>query len=97
MRYDDTELQTLTSTLARTLSFGFFNRTPFGREADRLGAGAFQSVSLQGGDFEEWGGEIFYKLGLTRWCDITMNLQVFDAAKSNDTFVTLGGHIFFRI
>ncbi len=96
-RYDDTEFQTLTSALARTISFGFFNRTPFGREADRFGVGAFQSVSLQGGDFEEWGGEIFYKLGLTSWCDLTLNLQAFDAAKSDDAFVTLGGRIFFRL
>jgi hypothetical protein len=95
-RYDDTEFQTLTSPLARTLSFGVFNRTPFGREADRLGAAAFRSSSLQGGDFKEWGGEVFYKLGLTRWCDLTLNLQVFDAAKGDDPFVTLGGRIFFR-
>ena len=55
-RYDDTEFQTLTSPLSETISFGFFNRTPFGREADRFGVGAFRSLSTDGGDFEEWGG-----------------------------------------
>ncbi|MGI9625875.1 MAG: hypothetical protein ACR2QM_03495 [Longimicrobiales bacterium] len=95
-RYDDTEFQTLTSSLSRTLSFGLFHRSPFGREADRFGVGAFQSLSEEGGDFAEWGSEVFYKFGLTRWCDLTLNLQVFDAAKSSDTFATMGGRVFFR-
>lgn len=95
-RYDDTEFQTLTSPLSETLSFGFFNHTPFGRKEDRFGVGAFRGLSAQDGLFEEWGGEIFYKLGVTRWLDVSMNLQVFDAAKSGDTFVTLGGRFFLR-
>jgi len=96
LRYDDTEFQTLTSPLSETISFGFFNRTPFGREADRFGVGAFRSLSTEGGDFDEWGAAKFYKLGLTRWLDISVNLQVIDAAKSGDTFVTLGGRFFFK-
>lgn len=94
-RYDDTEFQTLTSPLNRTISFGFFNRTPFGREGDRFGVGAFQSRSFEDSELKEWGGEIFYKLALTRWLDFSTNLQVIDAAKSNDTFVTLGARFFF--
>ena len=92
----DTEFQTLTSPLSETFAFGFFNSTPFGREADRFGVGVFRSLSTDGGDFVEWGGETFYKLGLTRWLDISANLQVIDAAKSGDTFVTLGGRLFFK-
>ena len=95
-RYDDTEFQTLTSTLSRSLSFGFSHGSPFGRDADEFAIGAFQTLSQQGGDFEEWGGEAYYKLALTEWCDLTMNLQVFEAVKGDDPFVTLGGRIFMR-
>jgi hypothetical protein len=95
LRYDDTEFQTLTSPLYSTVSFGFYNRAPFGRQGDRFGAGAFQSRSTQGGDFKEWGGEVFYKIALARWFDFSTNLQIFDAAKSDDTFVTLGSRFYF--
>ena len=95
-RYDDTEFQTLTSPLNESISFGFYNRSPFGRKGDRFGIGAFRTRSIQEDVFKEWGGEAFYRLALTKWCDLSIALQVFDAAKTNDTFVTLSGRVFFR-
>ena len=96
-RFDDTEFQTLTSTLNRSLSFGLFNRQPFKRKGDQFGLGVFQIKSSQGGNFQEWGVETFYKVGLTRWCYFTADMQIFQASKAvkDTTVVTLGGRIMF--
>ena len=42
--------------------------------------------------------ETFYKLGLTRWCYFTADMQIFQAAKAvkNTTVVTIGGRIMFN-
>lgn len=97
-RYDDTEFQTLSSALNQSLAFGLFNRQPFKRKGDQFGLGVFQTKSAQGGNFQEWGLETFYKVGLTSWCFFTANMQVFEAAKAekDETVVTFGGRIMFN-
>ena len=99
-RYDDTEFQTLTSKLNRSLALGLFKRQPFNRESDQFGLGVFQTKSSQGGNFQEWGVETFYKFGFTRWCDFTADVQLFEAAKAlqgQRTVMTIGGRIMFKL
>ena len=94
LRYDDTSIQTLANPINESFAFGFYNRSPFKKSKDRLGIGVFRTRSDSGGSFKEWGGEVFYRFGLSDWANFSLALQVFDPAKGNDVFFNMGGRIF---
>lgn len=96
-RYDDTEFQTFSSVLDKSISFGLFNRGPFGRTNDDFGFGAFRTRSSQGGRFTEWGGETFYRIAVTKWLDATATVQFVQPAKAGGSFFTVGGRLFLRL
>jgi carbohydrate-selective porin OprB len=96
LRYDDTEIQTLTSALNESRSFGIYNRSPFGRTKDNFGLGVFRTKSDQGGSFTETGLEAFYRMAITDSIDLSFTVQQIDPAKADEKFVTTGMRLFLR-
>ena len=94
LRYDDTEIQTLSSPINESRSFGFYNRSPFGRSNDNFGLGFFRTKSDQGGSFTENGLEAFYRMGITDTFDLSFTVQRIDPAKAPDKFLTAGFRLF---
>ena len=99
LRYDDTELQTLTSTINQSNAFGFYNQSPFGRSVDDFGIGLTRVKSDVGGNFKEWGGEMFYRIGIADWVNLSLTAQYIDASKApegqNSDIFNVGGRVFF--
>jgi hypothetical protein len=97
LRYDDTEIQTLTSEINESRSFGVYNRAPFGRSNDNLGLGFFRTKSDQGGSFTETGLETFYRMAVTESVDLSFTVQQIDPAKAADDFLTAGFRLYLAI
>ena len=94
--FSNTSIQTVSSPLSEGYGFGFYNRAPFHRSEDRAGIAVFRTQTKQGGRFREWGGEAFYRVALTTWCDFTLAAQAFQPAKGKGAFMNIGGRIRFK-
>jgi len=89
-RYDDTEIQTLTSPINESKSFGFYSRSPFGRTNDDFGLGFFRTRSDLDGTFTENGLEAFYRMAITNSIDLAFTVQQIDPAKADSKFINTG-------
>ena len=90
LRWDTTDIQTLASPLVESIAGGIVYRGPFGRIRDHFGAGLFRTKTEQNGPASEIGTELFYRLGITEFLDVSFALQAFDPARAENSFINLG-------
>lgn len=89
-RWDGTDIQTLSTPLVTSVAGGTVYRGPFGRTRDHFGIGLFRTRTEQGEPASEVGMELFYRLGMTEFFNVSFALQAFNPARADKSFINLG-------